>query len=151
MTRCSRLQIFFKIGVLKNFTKFSGKHLCWSLFLIKLQAFRRATLLKRDFQHRCFSCEVWEYFKNAFFYISSSNTSGCYFWMTEIEKEYLKQRGKLTKYYYRNGQKKDDHEKLLAKAVAHRCSVSKVLLQIPQNSQENTCARVADLRFKKLY
>ena len=27
-----------KKDVLKNFTKFTGKHLCWSLFLIKLQA-----------------------------------------------------------------------------------------------------------------
>ena len=30
-------QMFFKIGVLKNFVNFTGKHLCWSLFLIKLQ------------------------------------------------------------------------------------------------------------------
>ena len=32
-----RSKIFFKIGVLKFFTNFTGKHLCWSLFLIKLQ------------------------------------------------------------------------------------------------------------------
>ena len=25
--------MFFKIGVLKNFTNFTGKHLCWDLFL----------------------------------------------------------------------------------------------------------------------
>ena len=31
-------QMFFKIGVLKNFAILPGKHLCWSLFLIKLQA-----------------------------------------------------------------------------------------------------------------
>ena len=30
-----RLLSFFEIGVLKNFTLFTGKHLCWSLFLIK--------------------------------------------------------------------------------------------------------------------
>ena len=41
--------MFFKIGVLKNFANFTGKHLCWSLFLINLQAFRSATLLKKDF------------------------------------------------------------------------------------------------------
>ena len=29
----SRSQIFFKTGVLKNFANFTGKHLCWSLFL----------------------------------------------------------------------------------------------------------------------
>ena len=46
--RSSRSQMFFTIGVLKNFAIFTEKHLCWSLFLIKLQASRPATLLKRD-------------------------------------------------------------------------------------------------------
>ena len=32
----------------KTLQLFTGKHLCWSLFLIKLQASRLATLLKRD-------------------------------------------------------------------------------------------------------
>ena len=40
--------MFFKIDVLKNFANFAGKHLCWSLFLIKLQVWRHGTLLKRD-------------------------------------------------------------------------------------------------------
>ena len=44
----SHSQMFFKIDVLKNFAILTGKHLCWSLFLIKLQAFRSATLLNRD-------------------------------------------------------------------------------------------------------
>ena len=29
-------QMFFKIGFLKNFTIYTGKHLCWSLFLLKV-------------------------------------------------------------------------------------------------------------------
>ena len=37
----SHLQIFFRIDVLKNLGIFTGKHLCWSLFLVKLQAFRQ--------------------------------------------------------------------------------------------------------------
>ena len=41
-------QMFFKLVVFKNFANFTGKHLCWSLFLIKLQAFRPAAFLKRD-------------------------------------------------------------------------------------------------------
>ena len=36
--RSSRSQMFFKIGVLKNFAILTGKRLCWSLFLIKVQA-----------------------------------------------------------------------------------------------------------------
>ena len=35
-------------AVLNNFAIFAGKHLPCSLFLIKLQAFRPATLLKND-------------------------------------------------------------------------------------------------------
>ena len=37
-SRSSRLQMFFKIDVLKSFANFTGKHLCWSLFLKRLQA-----------------------------------------------------------------------------------------------------------------
>ena len=33
-TRSSHSQMFFKMGVLKNFANFTGKHLCWSIFLI---------------------------------------------------------------------------------------------------------------------
>ena len=36
--KSSRSQMFFKIGVLKNFAIFTGKHVCNSLFLIKLKA-----------------------------------------------------------------------------------------------------------------
>ena len=45
-SKCS--QLFFKIDVFKNFALVTGKHLCRSLFLIKLQIFRLTTLLKRD-------------------------------------------------------------------------------------------------------
>ena len=41
-------EVFCEKGVCKNFTNFTGKHLSWSLFLIKLQAFKSATLLKTD-------------------------------------------------------------------------------------------------------
>ena len=40
--------MFYKISILKNFAIFAGKNLGWSLFVIMLQAFRSATLLKRD-------------------------------------------------------------------------------------------------------
>ena len=47
--RCS-----VKQGVLKSFVNFTGKHLCWSLYLITLQVFRPATLIKRDSNTRVF-------------------------------------------------------------------------------------------------
>ena len=46
--RGNRSQMFYKIDALKNFAKFSETHLCWSHFSIGLQAFRLASLLKRD-------------------------------------------------------------------------------------------------------
>ena len=47
MLRSSHRMCSIKKLSLKNFAIFTGKHLCWSFFLIKL-AWRHATLLKRD-------------------------------------------------------------------------------------------------------
>ena len=55
---CHQIPVEFKSteattsGVLKNVEAFIGKHLCWSLFLIKLQVTRLVTLLKRDSNRR---------------------------------------------------------------------------------------------------
>ena len=38
--RSSRPEVFFKKVVLRNFTKFKGKHLCQSLFFNKVASFR---------------------------------------------------------------------------------------------------------------
>ena len=45
--RSSHYRCSVKKVVLKTFANFTGKHLCWSLFLITLLVFRPATLLKR--------------------------------------------------------------------------------------------------------
>ena len=65
--RSSRWQMFFRIGVLKNFAIFTGKRLYCSCFVIKLQAFRSRTLLKET-PRQVFSYEYCEVFKNSFFY-----------------------------------------------------------------------------------
>ena len=52
-SKSSLSQMFFKIVSLKSFAIFAGKHLCWGLFLIKLQTFRPSTFKKRH-QHRYF-------------------------------------------------------------------------------------------------
>ena len=41
-------EVFYKKAVLKNFSVFTGKYLFSSLSLMKLRAFRSATLLKTD-------------------------------------------------------------------------------------------------------
>ena len=47
-SRNSHSQMFLKLGALKNFAIFKGKQQCWSIFLIKLQAFWTSTLLERN-------------------------------------------------------------------------------------------------------
>ena len=51
--RSSLSQMFFKIDVLKNFANFTRKPLCWSLFVIKLQAWA-CGFIKKRLQHRGF-------------------------------------------------------------------------------------------------
>ena len=42
-------------GALKNFIKFTGKHMCQTLFSNKVARLRPAGLLKKRLWHRCFS------------------------------------------------------------------------------------------------
>ena len=43
-------EVSYKKAVLKNITIFTGKHLCWSLFLIKLQAPKASSFIKKKLQ-----------------------------------------------------------------------------------------------------
>ena len=52
--RSSRLEVFCKKVVLRNFTKFTGKYLCQSFFFNKAAGVRSATLLKKRLWHMCF-------------------------------------------------------------------------------------------------
>ena len=60
--RSSRSQMFFKIAVLKNFAVLSRKHLCWSLFLIKLAC----TFIKNDYNTVVFSVNIMKFLRTAF-------------------------------------------------------------------------------------
>ena len=52
--RLHHLQVFFKIGYLKSFVKFTGKHLCRGLFFNKVTSLQFSSLLKGRLQYRCF-------------------------------------------------------------------------------------------------
>ena len=65
--RSSRPEVFSKKGVLRYFTKFTGKHLCQSVFFNKVAGLRPATLLKKTLA-QVFSCEFSEISKNNFSY-----------------------------------------------------------------------------------
>ena len=52
----SRPEVIFKKGFLRNFAKFAWKHLCQSLFLLKLQA-SACNFIKKEALAQVFSCE----------------------------------------------------------------------------------------------
>ena len=59
-------EVFCKKGVLKSFSKFTGKLLCQSLVSNKVAGLRPATLLKKRPWYRCFPVN-FEKFKNIYF------------------------------------------------------------------------------------
>ena len=53
-------------GVLKNFSKFTGKHLCQSLFSNKVAGLRPATLFKKRLWRRCFPVNFAKFLRAPF-------------------------------------------------------------------------------------
>ena len=70
--RSSHWRCSVRKGVLRNFAKFTGKHLCQSLFLNKVAGLRPAILLKKRLWHRCFPVNFAKFLRTTF----SKNTSG---------------------------------------------------------------------------
>ena len=60
--------MFCEKDVLRNLAKFTGKHLCQSLFFSKVADIRPATLLKKKNLEQVFSCEFCKISKNTFTY-----------------------------------------------------------------------------------
>ena len=65
-------EVFCKKGVIRNFAKFKGKHLCQRPFFKKVAGLRPATLLKESLWHRCFPLNFAKILRTAFL----QNTSG---------------------------------------------------------------------------
>ena len=63
--RRRRPEVFRKKGILRNFAKLTGKHLCKSLFFNKDP--RPATLLKKRLWHRCFPLNFVKFLRTSFF------------------------------------------------------------------------------------
>ena len=70
--RSSNQRSSLRIGVLRNFAKFTGKPLCQSLFLNKVAGVRPATLLKKRLRQRCFPVNFAKLIRTSFL----QNTSG---------------------------------------------------------------------------
>ena len=69
MGRSSHQRCFVKKGVLRNFAKFTGKHLCHRLFFNNVAGLRHATSLKKILWHRCFPVNFVKSLRTPFLYI----------------------------------------------------------------------------------
>ena len=63
--RNNRSQLFFKIGVLKKISNFTGKHLCWSLF-DNVAGPQASNFIRKSLKHRCFHLKVSKFLKTPF-------------------------------------------------------------------------------------
>ena len=66
-----------KKGILKNFTKFTGKHQRQSLFSNSVGGLRLATLLKKRVWHSCFPMNLANFQEHRFY----RKPLGDYFWL----------------------------------------------------------------------
>ena len=65
-TRSSQQRCSVRKGILRNFEKFTGKHLCQVLFYNKVAGSEHATLLKKRLWHRCFPINFAKFPKTSF-------------------------------------------------------------------------------------
>ena len=75
--RTSRPEVFCKKGVLRNFTKFTGKHLCQSLLP------EACNFIKKETLPQVFSCEFCKISKNTFFYRTPLEAASAKSWYSE--------------------------------------------------------------------
>ena len=78
--RSSHQRCSIKKGVLRNFAKFTGKHLCQRLFFNKVACLRpeACNFIKKETLAQVFSCEFCNISKNTFFTEQLWTTaSGC--------------------------------------------------------------------------
>ena len=61
--RSSRLEVICRKRILRNFKKFTGKHLCQSFLFNKVAGLRTVTLLKNRFWYRCFPVNFSKFLK----------------------------------------------------------------------------------------
>ena len=65
--RSSHQRCSLRKGVIRNFAKFTGKHLCQRLFFNKVAGLTPATLLKKRLWHRCFPVNFAKFLRTPFY------------------------------------------------------------------------------------
>ena len=86
-----RSDMFYKIGLFKNFGKLTRKRLCRSFFLIKLYTIKPATLLKRDFSSDILLWILRNFFKHLFYRTPPVSVShfNSTFWTISLRRTYI--------------------------------------------------------------
>ena len=59
--------MFHEKDVLKNFAKFTGKHLCRSFFFNKIAGLRPVNLLNEELRNRCFPVNFAKFLETSFY------------------------------------------------------------------------------------
>ena len=90
LNRSSRQRCSVKEGVLRNFAKFTGKHLCQSLFFNKDAGLRPATLLKRDSGARVFLWVLRNFYEHLLY---RTPLDDCFCLKNKQKKKYVCIRG----------------------------------------------------------
>ena len=70
--------------IFRNFTKFTRKHLCQSLFFKKVVGLRPATLLKKRLSHKCFPVNFVKFLRTPF--LQNTSWQLLLWWVTHFEK-----------------------------------------------------------------
>ena len=68
--------MFFKIGILKHFSNFTGKHLCRSLFL-NVAGLKACNCTKKKLQNRCFPVKFAKFLRTTLAATSEFCSSSC--------------------------------------------------------------------------
>ena len=117
-----RLQKHSSRAVLKNFAKFTGKHLCQSLFFNKVTVLA-CNFTKKEALAQMFSCEFCEIFKNTFFYrkplVAASAFNSLYKIRCEDEKTKLNEITRVKP----DLQKKKTYSKSLLASCIHENTI----------------------------
>ena len=80
-------------GALRNFTKFTEKHQCLSLFFSNVAGLRPATLLKKKPWHRCFAVNSVKFLRAPFLQKSSGGCFGFLVFSGGIKWEHWPEMG----------------------------------------------------------
>ena len=123
-----------KKGVLKNFAKLTGKHLCQSFFFNKVALLKPATLLKKILWHRCFPVNFAKFLRTLFL----QRTSGSLILNLEVRWKLKRQpsRGILIKRCSKN------ILQIYRRTLIPKCDFNKVAKQLYWNHTLAWCSAV---------